>query len=374
MRTGQFVPYFYDPTPGEGGGILSYEQVQAMMAEPAPQPPSEPESPAPQNETPAAPVDSPNPPAASETTPPPPPPVTSWKESVTDEELLGHVAEKFQKPALLKTLGVPEHLIGAFDKITPEIAKYAEYVASGGNPTEYLRIVNTDYKAMSELQLIELDLRERHPDLDQNKFQILLKSELKKYNLDRDDYAENSDEAVVGEIALKKDADKVRERYLQKQSELKAPALQPDTRAQEQAEKVKQITDTVRNSVAVKELQANKKLLFGVGADAFPLEIQDFDGIVNSIISASIEAGKPLADADAIRLAKTVTFHNNMDAIEKAWSAHMKAVVEAAIRKEDRNAAPPGTTPAPTNPQNKSAGNLLATEGQIMSYEQLFGG
>jgi len=373
MKTVQSVPYFYDAATGDtGGGVLSYDQMQAEMASaiPAPAadtpPPSSPNEPAQPNAAapnePAAPAA----PAAAE-------PAKPWYESASQEEILTHGLSKFDKPTLLKTLGVPDHLIASMDKIDPEIVKYAEFIAGGGNKNEYLRLTGTDFGNMSELQLLELDIKEKNPGIDPQTLQIVLKRELAKYNLDRDEAPEGSDDAKYGEFLLKQDSAAIRQKYLDKQAGLKAPAAAPDTKGQEREAMQQQITEAVRNSAAVKSLQATKMLTYGEGEDALQFEVKDFDGIVSEVVSASMQSGKPLSDPEITQLAKTLTYHRNQQAIEKAMFAHVKAKAEAAFNKEVRNVVPGQQVINPENGQINGK-TVLATEGKLVSHAELFGG
>lgn len=377
MKTVQSVPYFRDPSAGDLGGLMNYDQMQAMLNEPAPAAPAEPApGAAPSEPAPAAQPNAANPnePApASPAAPAAPEPPKPWYETATQEEIFTHGLSKFDKPALLKSLGVPEHLIPAMDKIDPEIVKYAEFVAGGGNKNEYLRLTGTDFAGMGELQLLEMDIKEKNPGIDPQTLQIVLKRELAKYNLDRDAFVEGSEDAEYGKYLLKQDSAAIRQRYLDKQAGLKAPAAAPDTKAQERALLQTQITESVHNSAAVKNLQTTKKLTYGEGEDALQFEVTDLDGIVSQVVSASIDSGKPLSDTEITRLAKTVNYHRNQEAIEKAWLAHVKANADAKFQKEVRNVAP-GVEVLPNGQQqNKSNATIIATEGKIMSHAEVFG-
>jgi hypothetical protein len=128
----------------------------------------------------------------------------------------------------------------------------------------------------------------------------------------------------------------------------------------------------VRNSAAVKDLQTTKMLTYGEGEDALQFAVQDFDGIVNEVISASMQSGKPLSDPEITQLAKTLTYHRNQQAIEKAWLAHVKANADAAFNKQVRNVVPGQQV---INPQTGQVNGktALATEGRLVSHEELFG-
>jgi hypothetical protein len=278
-----------------------------------------------------------------------------WRETVSQEELIAEVTKKLDRQALLRAAGIDEETIKAI-----------EYKEATGDWEQYLKIKNTDYTKLSREQLIEMDLRERKPNADNKKFQILLKAELEKYKLDREDYDEDSIEAIVGEDSLEEDSAIIRARYIEKQSSFKAPEKQPDTTAQDREVFQQQVTDIIRNSDTVKNLQTNKLLPFGVGEEAFNYEVGEVSKLVDATITATIQSGQNPTNADINKMVKTLVYHIDPEAIEKALINHGKILGNRDVRKEVSNTKA-NTATTPTNYENLSDADLLAMSGKIVN-------
>ena len=281
-------------------------------------------------------------------------PAKDWRETVSHDDLLAEIKKKFDRTSLLKAAGIDEDTIKAID--------FKE--SNGGDWNEYLRIKNTDYTKLAPEQLIEMNLRERKSGVDNKKFQILLKNELKKYNLDREDFSEDSEEAIIGEDALKEDADAIRAKYVAKQDSLKAPEKVPDTTAQDREITQTKITDHIRNSEAVKNLQTTKLIPYGAGEEAFNYEVNEVSQLVDATITAAIQNGQTPTDAEINRMVKTLAYHVNPDAVEKALIDHGKVIGTRNVRKDASNSKP-NTETTSTTVENLSDAELLARSGRV---------
>ncbi len=361
MRTNNTVPFFYSPDDnpwGTGGATIVNKDAEqddvVDVIEPEPTPAAPDPEPTPAEPEPAAqPAAQTEPPAAA--APVIPEPVKDWRETVSSDELLSEVTKKADRKALLKAAGIDEETIKAIE--------FRE--ANGGNWNEYLRVKNTDYKALDAQQLIEMDLREKYPALDNKKFAIVLKNELRKYNLDRDEHDENSEEAVLGAIMLDKDSDSIRAKYIEKQDSLKAPEKQPDTTAQDREVFQREITDTIRNSDAVRNLQSSKLISFGTGEEAFNYEVKtEVSQLVDATITAAHQNGQKPSDAEISKMVKTLAYHINPEAVEKALIDHGKILGNKEVRREVANTQPNSET-STTNFENLSDAELLAKSGKV---------
>ena len=189
---------------------------------------------------------------------------------------------------------------------------------------------------------------------------------MEKYKLDREDYDEDSIEAIVGEDALEEDAAAIRARFIEKQSSFKAPEKQPDTTAQDREVFQQQVTETIRNSDTVKNLQTNKLLPFGVGEEAFNYEVDEVSKLVDATITAAIQSGQNPTNADINKMVKTLAYHVNSDAIEKALINHGKILGNRDVRKEVSNTKA-NTATTPTNYENLSDADMLAMSGKVVN-------
>jgi hypothetical protein len=361
----QSVPFYnIDATEGGGGEVpngtvISYADFNALPD--APQ-----EEPTPTEPIPAEPVVT-EPAAVAETVPvvapvtPIPEPARDWRETVTNDELISTAKAKLDRKQVLSAYGVDE-----------ETQKLIDFIDAGGNRQEYLRIRGTDYANLAPEQLIEMDIKEKYPTIDNKTLQIVLKKELAKYNLDREDFPEDSDEAQLGKFLLAEDSNGIRAKYITKQESLKAPERQPDTSAQDREVLQKQITDTIRNSEPVKALVTNKYISVGAGDEAFNFPIDNVDNVMTAVLGAAANSGVPPNDTDLQGIIQTFAFHTNPKAYNDALIAHGKNLKAKQEAKEVRNVVPNTTTPTATA-ATKSVMQSLHTDGKLVTHAQLFG-
>ena len=364
MKTNRSVPFFYDadPNPWGGGGatVINHDDNEVDVLD-------EPEDTTEQAETTNPVTEDTKEEPAKETTETKteakvdipaivntPEPAKDWRETVSNDDLIAETKKKFDRSALLKAAGIDEETIKAIE--------FKE--SNGGDWNEYLRIKNTDYTKLAPEQLIEMNLRERKAGVDNKKFQILLKNELKKYNLDREEFADDSEEAIIGEDALKEDADAIRAKYVEKQNSLKAPERVPDTTAQDRELAQTNITAHIRNSEAVKNLQTSKLIPYGAGEEAFNYEVNEVDRLVDATITAAIQNGQTPTDAEINRMVKTLAYHVNPEAVEKALIDHGKVIGTRNVRKDASNSKP-NTETTSTTVENLTDAELLARSGKV---------
>lgn len=367
MKTNRSVPFFYDadPNPWGGGGAMvinhDNDTDTAVDDEPQEDTAEEPtdevakETPAEvKPEVKADPIIEP-----VKSAEPIIEPVKDWRETVSHDDLLAEIKKKFDRTALLKAAGIDEDTIKAID--------FKE--SNGGDWNEYLRVKNTDYTKLAPEQLIEMNLRERKSGVDNKKFQILLKNELKKYNLDREEFAEDSEEAIIGEDALKEDADAIRVKFVEKQNSLKAPEKAPDTTAQDREISQTKITDHIRNSEAVKNLHTNKLIPYGAGDEAFNYEVTEVDRLVDATITAAIQNGQTPTDAEITKMVKTLAYHVNPEAVEKALIDHGKVIGTRNVRKDASNSQS-NTETTSTVVENLTDAEILGRSGKVRNSNQ----
>lgn len=286
-------------------------------------------------------------------------PVKDWRETVSDDDLITQVKSKFDRMALLKAAGIDEETIKAI-----------EYKERTGGWDDYLKIKNTDYKAVAPEKLVELDLREKYKNLDNKRFEIVLKNELKKYNLDRDEVDENSEEAILGNIMLEQDAEAIRSKYIEKQQSLTAPAKQVEA-AQQPNVMQQQITDTIRNSATVKTLSASRMISFGEGDEAINYEIQDSTQLIDTAISAATQNGVVPTEAQIKDMVEGLALFANKNQILKTILNHGKILGEKSVRKEAANVKPNSETAGAAQEKLSDAG-ALARNGVMKRYGDLF--
>jgi hypothetical protein len=270
-------------------------------------------------------------------------PPKDWRETATIDDILEFAKSKADRTALLKAAGVDEETIKAID--------YKE--SNGGNWDEYLKVKNTDYSKIDYEKLIEMDLRQRRPDVDGRKFDILLKNELKKYNLDRDDYEEDSEDAIIGLDALEQDAIQIRQKFIDKQNSLKAPEKLPDTTAKDLEVFRAKLTDDFRNSEPIKGLLSSKVITFGKGDESFNYEPNNLDNLVSTAIASVVNQGAIPSDEEVSKTLKALAYYLDPEGVENALISQGKVLNGISIREKAVN---------PIKKTDEVAGGLVETD------------
>jgi len=280
--------------------------------------------------------------------------VKDWRETVSNDDLFAHVKSKLDRATLLKAAGIEDDVIKAI-----------EYKDATGDWTDYLRIKSTDYAKLSPQQLIEIELRKEFSDLDKEDFEAVLNDELAQYKLDREDYPENSEEARLGRIKLTRRTEAIRARLTEEQNALKAPEKQADTTAQDREVHREKVAVTVRNSDVVKNLTNSKLISYGAGEEAFNYEVKEnADSLIDAAITAAAQQETLPTEAEISKMVKTLAYHLNPEAVEKALIDHGKIVGNRDVRKEMANTqAGAGYTSGEF--KNMSDAELLANSGTI---------
>jgi|694.fasta_scaffold41755_4 hypothetical protein len=218
-----------------------------------------------QADTPAKPTDEPivaTQPIAAE-----PPTEVNWKEQL----------QKEPPAAILKELGYDERMVN-----------FLEHWKSGGDITEYLKEVATDYTKMDAAELMRHQLRLEYPDATEEQLEVLYEDEvLHKYKM-TDDYSE--EEQRRGKLLLDAKVSKFRPEFVSRQqSKLLPPA--PEKAAVEPMvdpviEQQRKLVDDSRKSVLdspyYRKVLTDNKITFGEGGEAFnfPVDANELPDIL----------------------------------------------------------------------------------------------
>ncbi len=357
-----------DPPPGPGGDPpppvdpldrtprygQDNEPPEGDPPPPTPPPPAPPagDPPPPAPPTPPAPPagNPPAPPAGDPPTPPKPPEVSfkDWKEALK-------TADKYEA---LKEMGYDDFTIG--------MLKYKEET---GDFAPYIEAKSVDYTKMDATELFKRDIRKNHPTLSEGALNTMLKKRQEQYCLDREDYPENSEEAILGQELLAADADKLRKDFIAEQNKFKAPERQPDVNAQqrEAADKVRQekLTTEVMADPVFKGLHDNKSISFGEGEGSFNFPIADVDPVIQNVLASVFQSGKEnLQGINIANYVKSVAIAGDLDNFLLKYGEHHTALEHKRMQDEFQNRKP-GDQHTTKEPGVLTAAENLAKNGTI---------
>lgn len=236
---------------------------------------------------------------------------------------------------LLKEAGLDEFEIGLL-----------EYRKATGDLTPYLQAKTVDYAAMSPEQLMRLDIKKNNPGMSDASLDFKFNKEFStKYYLDRDDYAEDSVEAVYGQEQLRLDSEQKRKQFAEEQAKFKAPELTPDTGASEREAAKFQLQskqkDAVLNNPVTRQLQSAKVIQFGEGEDSFKFPISNVQPMIDNALSTILNSDTAdFTDAEMTNFYQAIAFAADREGFLKAYSAHQKSLGKKEFQSGLQNVTP----------------------------------
>lgn len=257
------------------------------------------------------------------------------------------------------------------------VAFFKHWKENDGDVSQYVKEMSTDYSKMPAEEVMRHQLREEYPKASEQQLDILYRKKIvEQYNLD----SVNEDEAQEGRLLLEAEADKHRDRLVQKQSEYllpKPPApkaaepAQPDQQAI-QAEKEKEAyRKSVTDSSLFKNVIATNKITLGEGEEAFnlPVESKDltdilFENKLPEHLFIQQEDGSYVPDVEKhLLIAAIAKFGKTF--LHK-YAEHFKGLGGKAVVDPIENAKPPeGSRASLSEAAPKTAAEAMAKMGTL---------
>ncbi len=248
--------------------------------------------------------------------------VQDWKDVIK-------TADKYEA---LKELG--------YDDFTVNMLKYREQT---GDFVPYLQAKTVDYSKMTPVDLIKIDLQRQNPGMLEKAFNFKLNKELEKYYLNREDYPEDSDEAIYGQEQLRLDGEAKRKAFIEEQEKFTAPEPQPDLEKSKRDAELQQqratLEQSVMNNPATVNLLTAKSISYGEGEESFHYPVADPQAIIDTAKATILNSGeKDLTGVDMLAFYKQLA--KAQDGWEKAFADHHQAVARKKFESGLSNVTP----------------------------------
>lgn len=158
------------------------------------------------------------------------------------------------------------------------IKDVVEYYEKTGDLTPYLEAKLVDYDKMSDEDILRRQLRKENSTLSEKAFQRLFDNEMKKYNLDPEEF--DSEDVELKREIMQAKAQKLRETWKSEQEQFKAPETKPSEDEQAIIDKYNR---EVSSNAFVKQATKNGKFDISVGEESYTYEVENPDELANSL-------------------------------------------------------------------------------------------
>lgn len=288
---------------------------------------------------------------------------------------LQEVLKQQQPDIILKELGYGENQIGflkEFKDLDPKMVAFLDTWKSGGDLTNYLKELTTDYSKMPAEEVMRHQLRQEYPKASEKQLDILFKKEvIDAYGLDPDNNTE--DEIEIGRELLNAKADRFRDTLVEKQNNFLLPKAPERTTevVDDGAAQFEAYKQAVVNDQYTQALVTTQQLTLGEGEDKFnfalnPKEVQD-------VLFNSDKWAESLFEVGQDGKMKPKTQHQLLVAtVAKYGQGFIDALAKHYISVGSKKAIDPIDNPSPVEvvktsnatPTPKSAAEAMAKYGR----------
>jgi len=208
---------------------------------------------------------------------------------------------------------------------------------------EFLIKTNIDYDAISDAEIIKMQIESQYPTLAEEERNLLLQRKLnKEYNIGSEDESEDR----VGKLLLKVEADKIREGLKKEQAEF-TPSKNPNSvearmQAQQEAQlkQLQEFQGYVKEHPATKQLETSRLLQYGVGDTKLNYEVNQ--GV--NLSELAVDSNKFFqmflgqdGKVDMNKFYKVANYAASMEGVEKALIAYGRSLGEKRLYDELKN-------------------------------------
>jgi hypothetical protein len=208
---------------------------------------------------------------------------------------------------------------------------------------EFLIKTNIDYDAISDAEIIKMQIESQYPTLAEEERNLLLQRKLnKEYNIGSEDESEDR----VGKLLLKVEADKIREGLKKEQAEF-TPSKNPNSvearmQAQQEAQlkQLQEFQGYVKEHPATKQLETSRLLQYGVGDTKLNYEVNQSVNLSELAVDSNKffqmflgQDGK----VDMNKFYKVANYAASMEGVEKALIAYGRSLGEKRLYDELKN-------------------------------------
>jgi len=223
----------------------------------------------------------------------------------------------------------------------PFIEKAVQYYETYGTLQPFLRATEVDYTEMSDLEVLKVKFDTENADLSPKARQKLFDKELEKYGLD----AYDEEDVEVGQALLKRDAQKLRQTFIEEQQQFLNNVQSPQASTGPSQEELAAQQEQSRKIISVGVSSVIKDNIIKVGANGEGINYQIQNP--NDVVDYALDSNKFLSifakdgSVDWDKWTKTVAFAQNPTQFISELIKHGKSLGRKAMESELKNVVPP---------------------------------
>lgn len=152
-----------------------------------------------------------------------------------------------------------------------KLLKLITHHQNKGDLSEYFKVFNTDFKDVSDQDLLAMQINQSYADFSDEEKDDLIKAKIDSYKLDSDLYTE--EEIRRGKVALKADMKAFREKQIADQAEMIAKEPPAANAQADDAAAIKQYVEALTKHPDYINLESTGTIKIGSGEGAFNMDV-----------------------------------------------------------------------------------------------------
>lgn len=217
------------------------------------------------------------------------------------------------------------------------IKKVVDYYEKFGNLQPFLEATQVDYDKVNDIDLLRANFAKENSDLSEAALEKLFQRELKKYNLD----SFEEDEQEVGQILLKRDANRLRKTLKEEQKEFLnsiTPTQAPSQPSQEEIE-AQRAKERRLVEAEIKKVVKDNLIKLDANGDSLNFQLADTTKVVDYAVDSAKFLSSFTKDGaiDWGKWTKVVAFAENPEAFIGEMIKHGKSLGKKSLEAELKN-------------------------------------
>lgn len=233
-----------------------------------------------------------------------------------------------------------------------------EYVKSGGNPEEYVKIQGVNVEEMDPIDVLKTQMKWDNPDLSDEDVSLLLNE---KYKLDEDSFTE--EEMRLGKVQMKIDSKQAREKLREHQHDMSVPS---SGQSEEEIQEANDLRMAEWDDAIVDLTEEFESISIPVNNDLtlnYKVSPEEKEALENEVYEIIELTGMNMDGKESIQAAKEIMRNryiiNHFNDIAKALGEKARSMTDEEWHKQAHNPSAIPKSDTPDEPEKpKTVGDV----------------